>query len=230
MAIETMMVALSAGGKQTGGYLATPAEGNYGPGVVVIQEWWGLDDHIKSIVKRFAEAGFVALAPDLYYGEVAKEPDEARKLAMSLRGNWAEALAIIQAAVDAVLAHRQTSSSTVGITGFCMGGGLAWHGAAKLDHIGAAVPFYGGGPEMSDEEVAQIKVPVLAIYGELDQGVSPEVARKRASQMDKASVSQETIIYPNAQHAFFNDTRPVYNTDAAADAWERMLAFFKANL
>lgn len=230
MAIQTTTVTLKPNGKETSGYVAVPADGQQGPGVVVIQEWWGLEDHIKSVADRFAEAGFVAIAPDLYYGEVATEPDEARKLAMSLRENWQGAMAVIQAAVDTVLAHPQTASKTVGVTGFCMGGGLTWHGAAKLNHIGAAVPFYGGGPEMSDEEVAQIQVPVLAIFGELDQGVSPEVARGRAAQMDKAGVSHETIIYPEAHHAFFNDTRPVYNEEAAADAWQRMTALFREAL
>jgi carboxymethylenebutenolidase len=111
-----------------------------------------------------------------------------------------------------------------------MGGGLTWHASAKLAFVGAAAPFYGGGPEMSDEEVAQIKAPVLAIFGELDQGVSPEVARKRAAQMDKAGVKHETIIYPQAQHAFFNDTRAAYNAEAAADAWQQVLKLFRETL
>lgn len=228
--LQTEMVTLEANGRTTGGYLAAPAGNEGGPGVVVIQEWWGLEDHIKSIARRFAQAGFVAIAPDLYYGAVATEPDEARKLAMSLRGEWQQALAVIQAAVDYLLADVRTTSSKVGITGFCMGGGLTWHAAAHLNGLGAAVPFYGGGPEMTDAEVAQINIPVLAIFGERDAGVSPAVAKQRAAQMDKAGVDHETIIYPNAEHAFFNDTRYVYKADAAADAWERMLNLFRAEL
>ena len=228
--ILTETITLAAGGRMTGGYLAAPAGGAQGPGVVVIQEWWGVDGHIKSVVERFAREGFVAVAPDLYYGAVASEPDEARKLAMGLRQNWEQALAVIQAAVDALLAHAQVGSATIGVTGFCMGGGLTWHGAAHLHHIGAAVPFYGGGPEMSDDEVARIQVPVLAIFGELDQGVSPEVAARRAAQMDRAGVSHETVIYPGAHHAFFNDTRPIYDAPAAADAWTRMVGLFREAL
>jgi carboxymethylenebutenolidase len=144
--------------------------------------------------------------------------------------DWNKALTAIQKAIEVLVAHDQESPQKVGVIGFCMGGGLTWHAAAKLAHVGAAAPFYGGGPEMSDEEVAQIKAPVLAIFGELDQGVSPEVAQKRAAQMDKAGVKHETIIYPQAQHAFFNDTRAAYNAEAAADAWRQVLKLFRETL
>jgi carboxymethylenebutenolidase len=197
--------------------------------VVVIQEWWGLDDHIKSIVDRFAQAGFAAVAPDLYYGEVTGEPDEARKLRMAMI--WDEALAVIQGAIDYLLAREEVFPKQVGVTGFCMGGGLTWHAAAKLEHVAAAVPFYGGGPELTDEEVARMRGRrVLAIFGELDRGVSPEVARGRDAQMEKAGIHHQTIIYPDAQHAFFNDTRAAYHPLAAADAWQRSLDLFREAL
>jgi carboxymethylenebutenolidase len=223
-------VKFTAGSTEAQGYLVLPAGEGPWPGVIVLQEWWGLDDHIKSVADRFAEAGFVALAPDLYNGQVATEPDEARKLAMSLRQSWEKTLAVIQAAVDLLVAHDQVAPKKIGITGFCMGGGLAWHGAAKLTNLGAAVPFYGGGPEMTLAEAKQIEVPVLAIYGELDQGVSPAVAQQRDQLLTEAGVPHETVIYPNAHHAFFNDTRPVYNAEAAEDAWQRMLTLFGKTL
>lgn len=209
-------------------YLALPEGDGPWPGVVVIQEWWGLDAHIKSIADRFAAAGFAAIAPDLYNGQVTTEPDEARKLRMALV--WDEALAVIQGAIHHLVGQAQVSPKKMGMVGFCMGGGLTWHAAAKLTHVGAAVPFYGGGPEMTDEEVARIGGPVLAIFGELDQGVSPEVAQKRAAQMDRAGIKHETVIYPGAQHAFFNDTRAAYNPETAADAWQRMLDLFRKTL
>src|SRR5215470_9993583 len=93
-----------------------------------------------------------------------------------------KALTAIRKAIDVLVAHKAVSPKKVGVIGFCMGGGLTWHAAAKLNHVGAAAPFYGGGPEMTDAEVAQIKAPVLAIFGDLDQGVSPAVAQKRADQ------------------------------------------------
>ena len=207
-------------------YFAQPPGDGPWPGVVVIQEWWGLNDHIKAVADRFAQEGFAAVAPDLYYGEVATEPDEARKLAMA--ADWDDALAVIQGAIDFLIARADIQPKRVGITGFCMGGGLAWHGAAKLRGLAAAVPFYGGGPALEDDEVARIQCPVLAIFGALDWGVSPDIAEARATQMDKAGVRHETIIYPNAQHAFFNDTRPAaYHAEAAADAWQRMIALFR---
>jgi carboxymethylenebutenolidase len=222
------MITLRGFDKQNPGYLTVPQGEGPWPGVVVIQEWWGLNDHIKDVADRLAAEGFVALAPDLYGGVVVTEPDDARKLRMALV--WSDALAIIQSAVDLLVEHDQVLSSSIGVVGFCMGGGLAWHAAAKLKHVGAAVPFYGGGPELSDEEVAEITAPVLAIFGELDKGVSPEVARKRAAQMDAAGVRHETIIYPGAGHAFFNDTRAAYHAAAATDAWRRMLELFRRRL
>jgi carboxymethylenebutenolidase len=221
-------IPITVKGRTTSGYLAVPPGEGPWPGVVLIQEWWGLDDHIKDVADRFAQAGFVTVAPDLYYGEIAAEPDEAQKLRMAL--DWDNALAAIQEAISLVVAHEQVLSKKVGVVGFCMGGGLTWHAAARLKHVAAAAPFYGGGPELSDDQVAQIEGPVLAIFGELDQGVSPEVARQRAAQMDKAGVRHETIIYPGAQHAFFNDTRAAYDPDAAADAWQRVLALFTQTL
>lgn len=219
---------LRVNGRDTRGYLAIPAGDGPWPGVVVIQEWWGLNDHIRDITDRFARAGFAALAPDLYYGETAAEPDEARKLAMSLE--YPDALGVIQGTVYYLIADSRVSPKKIGLIGFCMGGGLAWHGAAKLEGIGAAVPCYGGGPEMTPEEAVGIRVPVLAIYGELDQGVSPEVARRRAALMDAAGVQQETVIYPEAGHAFMNDGRPSYNPEAAEDAWRRIIDLFRQTL
>jgi carboxymethylenebutenolidase len=222
------IVSFDIQGKSSNGYLALPSGDGPWPGVVVIQEWWGLDDHIKSVADRFAAEGFAAMAPDLYNGQVAAEPDEAKKLRMALI--WDDALAVIQAAINYLVGYDQVSPKNMGVVGFCMGGGLAWHAAAKLAHVGAAAPFYGGGPELTDAEVARISAPVLAIFGELDQGVSPQVANQRASQMDKAGVRHETIIYPNAQHAFFNDIRAAYNPQAAADAWQRTVNLFNQAL
>jgi len=228
MSNSSEMVTLEVNGKSTSAYLVLPEGSGPWPGVVVIQEWWGLEEHIKDVARRFADEGFVAIAPDLYYGQIATEPDEAKKLRMALE--WDKALTAIQVAIDVLVAHDSVSSDNMGVIGFCMGGGLTWHAAAKLNHVGAAAPFYGGGPEMTDEEVGQISVPVLAIFGELDQGVSPEVANRRAAQMDKAGIKHETIIYPEAQHAFFNDTRAAHHPEAAADAWQRVKKLFKEAL
>ncbi|MDH3674354.1 MAG: IncQ-type mobilization protein MobB [Anaerolineae bacterium] len=224
MTISSELVTLEVSGRSTAAYLVAPEGAGPWPGVVVIQEWWGLEEHIKDVARRFAGEGFVAIAPDLYYGEIATEPDEAQKLRMAL--DWDQALAAIQVAIDELLGRDEVWPRRVGVIGFCMGGGLTWHAAAKLSQVAVAAPFYGGGPELTDQEVAQISGPVLAIFGELDQGVSPEVAKQRDSQLDRAGVKHETIIYPQAQHAFFNDTRAAYNPEAAADAWQRVIRLF----
>lgn len=229
MTIQSREIKMNSGERTTRAHLAAPEGTGPWPGVVVVQEWWGLNDHIRSIADRFTMEGFVALAPDLYFGEEAHEPDDARKLAMALQ--WSEALGVIQSAIDTLIGQPEVEPKKIGLTGFCMGGGLAWHGAAKLSGLGAVVPFYGGGPEMTVDDAKQINVPVLAIYGELDQGVSPAVAGQRAALMDEAGATHETIIYPNAKHGFFNDTRPSnYNPEASADAWQRMINLFRANL
>ena len=221
-------IELFVDGRATRGYLARPAGDGPWPGVVVVQEWWGLNDHIRDTADRLAGEGFVALAPDLYYGQTAREPDEARKLAMALE--YPDALRVLQTAIDHLIGLDDVAPKRVGIVGFCMGGGLAWHGAAQLSGLGAAVPCYGGGPEMTPAEAANISVPVLAIYGELDRGVSPEVAWQRAALMDAAGVTNEMVIYPGAQHAFMNDRRPVFHPEAAEDAWRRIIALFRETL
>lgn len=226
--MQTEMITIPGNGKSTGAFVARPAGDGRWPGVVVIQEWWGLEDHIKDVAERFAGEGFVAIAPDLYYGKVATEPDDAGKLAMELE--WDVALQVIQNAIDSLLAMDVVAPKKAALTGFCMGGGLAWHGAAKLQNVAAVAPFYGGGPEMTDAEVAKIRCPVLAIYGELDSGVSTAVAKSRAAQMDQRGIQHETIVYPNAEHAFFNNTRKAYHPEAARDSWQKMLALFRQEL
>lgn len=221
-------IELPVNGRITRGYLAAPPEDGPRPGVVVIQEWWGLNDHIRDMTDRFAAEGFIALAPDLYYGHSATEPDDARKLAMAME--YPDALQVIQAAIDCLAADERVWPGQIGLVGFCMGGGLAWHGAAKLERVGAAVSCYGGGPELTLEEAANIRAPVLAIYGELDKGVSPEVAHRRVELMNAAGAPHETIIYPGAQHAFMNDRRPAYHPEATEAAWQRIVAHFREAL
>ena len=124
----------------TSGYLAKPQQGS-GPGVVVIQEWWGLVDHIKDVCDRFAAEGFVALAPDLYHGKTTKSPDEAGKFMMALRIDEAER--DLSAAIDYLITEDSTASEKVGVVGFCMGGALSLYAATKNDNVGACVVFYG---------------------------------------------------------------------------------------
>jgi carboxymethylenebutenolidase len=224
--MQTQMVEFKANGGTASGYLARPESS--APGVVVIQEWWGLDDHIKSIVERFAQAGFAALAPDLYHGQVTSEPDEARKLVMALQ--YPEAQKDMQGAVDYLLAQDYVQPKKVGMTGFCMGGRLTGQMAMHGKNISAVAPFYGM-TALSEADAAQITVPVLAIYGETDAGFPPETTSGNEAALTAAGVPHRLIVYPGAPHAFFNDTRPhIYDKAAAEAAWAETLAWFREYL
>jgi carboxymethylenebutenolidase len=215
-----------AGGK-TGGYLATPTQGS-GPGVIVIQEWWGLVDHIKDLCDRFADEGFVALAPDLYHGKSTKSPDEAGKLMMAMRVDEAER--DLSAAAQYLSTLDSTTSKKVGVVGFCMGGALALYAATKNQQVGACVVFYGGHPKVKPD-LPNLHAPVLGLYGEKDASVTPAVAHELERQVKALGKQIDVVIYPGTGHAFFNDMRPeVYNAEAAADSWRRTIAFLRENL
>jgi len=221
------MVEFPFAGGNTGGYLATPKQGS-GPGVIVIQEWWGLVDHIKDVCDRFADEGFVALAPDLYHGKSTKSPDEAGRLMMALRID--EAQRDLSAAAQYLLTSASTTSDKVGVVGFCMGGALALYTATKNPQIGASVVFYGGHPKVKPD-LPNLHAPVLGIYAEKDRSVTPESVRQLERQVKELGKQIDVTIYPGADHGFFNDTRPeVYNAEAAADAWRRTIAFLREKL
>lgn len=209
------------------GYLARPAGAEAKPAVVVIQEWWGLNDHIKDVARRFANAGYVALAPDLYHGVVVSEPNEARKLVMEL--DMAAAVKEIQQAITYLLDQEFVAGDKVGIVGFCMGGGLALQTGLATDDLGAIVAFYGS--PLKPEQAAAVKAPVLGLYGAADQGIPVDAVKAMGQALQDAGIENEINIYDGAQHAFFNDTRASsYNAEAAADAWEKTLAWFGSHL
>lgn len=211
-------------GEELMGYLAHQTGAEPAPAVIVIQEWWGLNDHIKDVARRFAEAGYVALAPDLYHGQVATEPDEARKLAMEL--GMGDAVAEIQAAM-AYLREQDYTTDQIGIVGFCMGGGLVLQTAVADDSLSAAVPFYGQPVSAADAE--QITAPLLSFLGSRD-GISAAEYEQLHEVVEANGVPNHFQLYDGAQHAFFNDTRASYDAQAAADAWEQTMAWFEEYL
>ena len=216
-----------ADGEVLMGYLARPAGDEKRPAVVVIQEWWGLNEHIKDVARRLAGEGFVALAPDLYHGVVATEPDEARKLVMEL--DMAEAVREIQRGVDYLQGQEYVAGPKVGVVGFCMGGGLVLQTALAEDDLGAGVVFYGR--PLEPEQAAQVKAPILGLFGSEDGGIPVEAAQAMHAAFDEAGLENEIMVYEGAQHAFFNDTRASsYHAEAAADAWPRTLAWFRDHL
>jgi carboxymethylenebutenolidase len=221
------MITFAANGGACPGYLAR-AERPGAPGVVVIQEWWGLNQHIKDVVERFAAAGYTALAPDLYHGDEVgyQEPDEAGKMLMAL--NIGEAAKDMRGAIARL---RDLTGKPVGIVGFCMGGALSLYAACdNPDDVAACADFYGGHPAVKPN-LASLKAPLLGIFAARDDFVSPEVVQELDRQLTAAGKPHEFTTYPNTDHAFFNNDRPeVYAPDAARDAWEKMLAFYGQNL
>jgi carboxymethylenebutenolidase len=194
----------------------------------VIQEWWGLVDHIKNVADRFAHQGFVALAPDLYHGKTTRSPDEAGKLFMALKIDRAEK--DLRGAIQFVLEQKKVTGGKIGTVGFCMGGQLSLYAACANASVGACVDFYGIHPNVHPN-IAGLQAPVLGFFAEKDGSVTPDAARKLEAQLKSAGKQAEFHIYPGVSHAFFNDTRAeVYSAIYAKQSWERMLIFFREHL
>jgi len=212
-------------GQSASGYLAVPVSGR-GPGLLVIQEWWGLVDHIKEVCDRFAREGFVTLAPDLYHGTATRSPDEAGKLFMAL--NIAKAGGDLRGAAEALRARPEVTTKRAMALGFCMGGQLALYAGAEFpDLIGAVVDFYGIHPNVRIDP-ARLTVPVLCHFGKRDPSIKEATAKAFVKKVQAAGGQVEAHFY-DADHAFFNDTRPtVFNKEAAALAWDRTLRFLRA--
>ena len=222
-------VTFGSNGATAHGYLALPAGGR-GPGVVVIQEWWGLTSHIADVANRLAAEGFVALAPDLYGGTTTHDADEAGKLMQQLPVD--QAARDLGGAVDYLLGHEAVTSSTVGAVGFCMGGGFVLVLAAQQgDKIGAAVPFYAvlGEPYPSFENLS---AAVLGHFGEQDDFQGPEQVRELAASIEQQTGRRPDFRFYPAGHAFFNDENLLgtYDPDQAAKAWDATVGFLHAQL
>ena len=222
-------VLFKSNGGTCSGYLASNATNASAPGVVLIQEWWGLVPHICDVANRLAAEGFTVLAPDLYNGESSTEPDEAGKLMMGL--NLQHAAKDMSGAVDFL--QEKTGRTKVGVVGFCMGGGLTLALACQRpDAVAAAAPFYGviPWPEAQPNWDALTAV-VEGHYAENDAFASPEMAKALEEDLRKRGKNATFHVYAGTDHAFFNDERPeVYNSAAANTAWTRTLALFRANL
>ena len=207
------------------GYLARPDSGT-GPGVIVIQEWWGLNAHIEDVADRFAAAGFVALAPDLYHGKETREPNEVEKLMMGLAMDIA-ATDIVDAA--AYLGGRGAiGDKGIGVVGFCMGGSLALWSATPSDDIVATVGFYPALPwERMSPTWSRYHGKAAQLHtDEHEGGVNGEGVLVAEKAIEDAGGEVSAYEYPGTDHAFFNDTRPeVYAAQAAASAWDRTIAF-----
>jgi len=221
MNAESLNIATSNG--PTTAYVARPREG-VNAAVILIQEWWGINEHICDLAGRYADEGYLCIAPDLYRGRLAKDAEEASALMHALT---------IEDGMETISRSLATAEETYeiqqfAITGYCMGGTFALRAACEIPELKAAAPFYGDIPE--EDVLKNLKVPTLFIAGKRDAWINEEKVDGLKEIASKYNLPAEVISY-DADHAFFNDTRPeVYNAEAAADAWRRVLEHFKTHL
>jgi carboxymethylenebutenolidase len=214
---------LSTSRGATTAYVTRPHE-KVDAGVILIQEWWGINDHIRDLAGRYADEGYLCVAPDLYRGRVTKDKEEASALMQALEIE--DGLETIRAAVDA--AEETYGVNKFAITGYCMGGTFALRAACEMPELTAAAPFYGDIPE--EAVLQKLRVPTLFIAGKRDAWINQEKVKGLKEVAAKYNLPVEAISY-DADHAFFNDTRPeVYNAEAAADAWRRTTGFFREHV
>ncbi len=227
--IRTSTVSLPVNGDGAQGYLAQPDDRVQHPGLVLIQEWWGIEPHILDLAQKLAVEGFVTLVPDLYHGKVATEPDDARRQVMFLRSTLDSAMEEIHGALRYVQSLPEVDPKRIGIIGFCFGGNLTYRAAESFPEVGACVPFYGGGYDPTPESVAGVTAPVMAFYGETDGGIPLEQIQKIKSLYTAAGKDFQVKIYP-AGHAFLNPTHGAYHAESATRAWGEAIVFLKQRL
>ena len=224
-AVVTRQANVPFDGGEIQAFVATPEQEDGFPAVVVIHEWWGLNDHIRDVANRLASEGFVTIAPDLFDGRVTTDAEVAGSMMMAL--NQQDALAKLDAAAVAFI--RKEGSEKVGTIGFCMGGSYSLMLPIHNSSVAAAVAFYGQVP--GDDVLEGLNSPVLYVYAGKDQWITKDEVDRLDAHLSEKGKPGEVVRYPDCDHAFFNDTRPeVYDESNAGDAWNRAVAFLKANL
>jgi carboxymethylenebutenolidase len=235
--IDAADVKIPVGAETLPGYRAMPSKGGPFPVVLVVQEIFGVHEHIKDICRRLAKVGYYAIAPELYFrqGDVSglSSIDEIRPIVARVPD--AQVMADLDATVDFAQASGKGDVAKLGITGFCWGGRIVWLYAEHSPRLKAGVAWYGrlvGEPSENQPQhpvniAADLKAPVLGLYGGKDQGIPLDTVEQMRTALQKAKVDSEIIVYPNSGHAFFADYRPSYVEADARDAWQKMLAWFK---
>lgn len=227
--IRTRNVDLKVNGDGAYAFIAEPDDNARHPGIVLIQEWWGIEPHIRDLAQRLAADGFVVGVPDLFHGKIATEPNDAQKMSMMIRGNVDRAAREIIGALDTVKAMPNVEPKKLGLMGFCVGGFITYVIASRYPDLGAVVPFYGGGYDPTPEDVAKVNAPVLACYGSRDDGISTKQIQK-IERMYKAAGKDITVKMYDAGHAFLNPSHGMGNEKAAAEAWPLAVKFLKEKL
>jgi carboxymethylenebutenolidase len=230
MDVHTEMIE-TAGGMPA--YLARPKDGGRGPAILVIQEAFGLNDHIKDVTRRIAAEGYTALAPDVYWrggkGRAVGYDELPAAIGMMQALKDTEVVADLAGAIAWLEKQPSVRADRIGITGFCMGGRISYLAACELpDNICAAVPFYGGGIPV--DKTAKLRCPVLAFFGEKDAFIPLESVEALKAEAKKHGKQVEVVVYPGADHGFFCNERASYQAAAAKDAWERLKKFFATHL
>jgi carboxymethylenebutenolidase len=211
----------------TTAFVAWPAGTGAAPAVIVVHEWWGVNGQIRSVARRLAQEGYVAIVPDLYHGAVAGDPEYAHELSRGLVEG--RAIGDLDAALVWLRAQPRVDRRRVGVIGFCMGGRLSQLLALSEPSLAAAIMFYGS-PETDAGKLAALKVPLQAHFGGEDRGIGADQVNALRTGLGRARKSAEIFVYPGAGHAFMNDFRPSYHADAARQAWARTLQFFQKHL
>jgi carboxymethylenebutenolidase len=228
--IRTETIELLVNGDGAQAFLARPDDQLARPGVVLIQEWWGLEPHIKDLAQRLAGAGFVTAVPDLYHGKIATEPDDAQKMVMMLRANVEKAVREVAGTIEALAARPDVAPRQLGLMGFCVGGFLAYKTAEQVgDKLAAVLPFYGAGYDPSPEDLAHIQAPVLAFYGEKDSSVPAAQIEKLRGLFRQAGKQYEARTYP-AGHAFVNPSHGMGHEESARQAWAAAVDFLREHV
>ena len=227
--VRTSRVDLAVNGDGAYAFVAQPDDDAKHPGMVLIQEWWGIEPHVMDLAQKLAEQGFVVAVPDLYHGKVATEPNDAMRMIMLIRGNVDKASSEIIGALDTVKNMPNVDPKRMGLMGFCIGGFMAYTVASRYADLGAVVPFYGAGYDPTPEDVQKVNAPVLAIYGSQDDSVPSEQIQKIESMYKEAGKNITVKVY-DAGHAFINPVHGMGNEQAASQAWPLAVNFLKENL
>ncbi len=225
---RTETVSYRNGDETVTGYLALPDSAGPHPAIVVIHEWWGLNDWMKEQAQKFAQQGYVALAVDLYRGKAASDPDEAHELMRGMPQD--RAVRDLEATFDYLASRPDVNKARIGSVGWCMGGGLSLQLAIHEPKLAACVVNYGAMPTDA-ADIQKIQAPVLGNFGAEDRGIPPDAVRAFEKGMRAAGKTIDVKIYDGAGHAFENpNNKQGYRQDAATDAWARMLGFFSKTL
>lgn len=227
--VRTSKVSLPVNGNGAYAYIAQPDDDARHPGLVLIQEWWGIEPHIQDLAQKLAVEGFIVAVPDLFHGQIATEPDDAQRIMMMVTSNVERAVKEITGALDTLKSMPNVEPKKLGLIGFCMGGFLAYTVASRYADLGAVVPFYGAGYDPTPEQVAKVQAPVLAIYGDLD-GSTPAPQIEKITNLYRAANKDFKVHVYHAGHAFINPDHGDYYEEAASQAWPLAVQFLKAHL